>query len=321
MDRIVTMGKFPALFDALFDQRLQHVFAYNNNYLRKCNLIVADLPTPASNTTERVLATAARILAPLVRLLIAKGVTFQMASEVLKQVYVRVAQKQFVEDDEATGTKLSLLTGLNRKEIRRLTSDDVESNREPMSSYASAVHSSWRLKRQWLDENGQPKVLPRRSTSNSLCFDELVRSVTTDHRPSAVYEELLRLGYIESDEAERVSLKSVPFLYTPETAEKLLRLSENIEDHLSAAVVNIIEPEPRFLERFIYNDELSPASAEEIQTLARREWDKVQDTLLDRAFTLEARDAAAGTLNKTRIRAGMYFYSEEVSTSDPKEPT
>ena len=86
---------------------------------------MSDSPKPAANTSERVLETAARILAPLVRLLIAKGVTFQMASEVLKQVYVRVAQKQFADDDEATGTKLSLLTGLNRKEIRRLRGDGL----------------------------------------------------------------------------------------------------------------------------------------------------------------------------------------------------
>ena len=109
---------------------------------------MSDSPKPAANTSERVLETAARILAPLVRLLIAKGVTFQMASEVLKQVYVRVAQKQFADDDEATGTKLSLLTGLNRKEIRRLTSEELlESRVIPESSFAGAVHAVWRTQR------------------------------------------------------------------------------------------------------------------------------------------------------------------------------
>lgn len=277
---------------------------------------MSDSPKPAANTSERVLETAARILAPLVRLLIAKGVTFQMASEVLKQVYVRVAQKQFADDDEATGTKLSLLTGLNRKEIRRLTSEDVEKNVEPMSSFASAVHTMWRTQRRWLDKNGNPKVLPRRSTNHLLSFDDLVKSVTTDHRPSAVFEELMRLGYINLDEEDNILLKQGAFSATPEAADRLLRITETLEDHISASVINVIESEPKFLDRFVFGDEMSDASANELQNLTRLEWDTFQGALMDRAIVLEARDATSGVPNKTRIRVGMYFYSEERSTPD-----
>ncbi len=316
MNRIATMGKFPALFGAPLDTSTQYASAHNNNYLRKCFLIVADLPTPASNTTERVLATAAKILAPLVRLLIAKGVTYQMASEVLKQVYVRVAQKQFVDDDEATGTRLSLLTGLNRKEIRRLTSDDADKNRAPMSSYALAVHATWRTLRKWRDKDGIPKVLPRRSTSNQPSFDELVKSVTTDHRPSAVFDELARLEYIDVDADENLTLRPGAFAATPDEADKLTRLSENLEDHLSAAVTNVLEVEPRFLERFVYSDELSSASAEDVHRFARHEWDRLQDLFFEKAMSLEASDAESKLETRTRIRVGMYFYSEESSDSN-----
>lgn len=314
MGGIVTMGLFPASpnFGIL---RYKDCFAHNND-IRKCILTVADSPTPASNTSERVLETAARILAPLVRLLIAKGVTYQMASEVLKQVYVRVAQKQFVEDDEATGTRLSLLTGLNRKEIRRLTSEDLEKPSAPMSSYASAVHAMWRTQRRWRDKDGKPKVLPRRSSNHLLSFDELVKSVTTDHRPSAVIEELIRLDYIEIDNEDNVHLKTGAFAATPDETDKLMRLSENLEDHLSAAVVNVLQPEPKFLERFMYSDNLSPASAEDIHQLAHEEWNKLLDVLFEKAIALETRDAETSTKSGTRVRVGMYFYSESPSDSD-----
>jgi Family of unknown function (DUF6502) len=314
MDNIVTMGLIPALFPAGF-RRHPDRFAHNN-YSRKCLFIVADSPNTASNTSERVLETAARILAPLVRLLIAKGVTYQMASEVLKQVYVRVAQKQFVEDDEATGTRLSLLTGLNRKEIRRLTSDDFEKPKAPMSSYALAVHATWRTQRRWRDKVGNPKVLPRRSTGNLLSFDDLVKAVTTDHRPSAVFEELVRLNYIEIDEDENIRLRSGAFAATPDEADKLVRLSENLEDHLSAAIVNVLEPDPKFLERFVYSDQLSSASADVLHQLARHEWDRLQDSFFERAMSLEAKDAEVDAVARTRIRVGIYFYSEESLESD-----
>jgi Family of unknown function (DUF6502) len=277
---------------------------------------VADSPAPASNTSERVLETAARILAPLARLLIAKGVTYQMASEVLKQVYVRVAQKQFVEDNEATGTRLSLLTGLNRKEIRRLTSENLEKPSAPMSSYASAVHSVWRTQRRWRDKEGNPKVLPRRSSNNLLSFDDLVKAVTTDHRPSAVFEELVRLAYISVDDKENIHLKADPFLATPDDADRLLRITENLEDHVSAAVINVLGSEPRFMERYVYSDALSAASAEDLQQLARAEWEKLQDVVVQNAIAFEERDAATGSENRTRIRVGIYFYSEETTNAE-----
>jgi Family of unknown function (DUF6502) len=273
-------------------------------------IAVSENANPKSNTSERVLETAARILAPLVRLLIAKGVTFQMASEVLKQVYVRVAQKQFVDDDEATGTKLSLLTGLNRKEIRRLTSVDVEKRGAPMSSYASAVHSVWRTQRRWLDKEGNPKVLPRRTSNHLLSFDDLVKSVTTDHRPSAVFEELMRLQYIEVDSAENVQLKSMGYVEDPEFEGKVFTVGDRVEDHLDAAITNILEPTPRFLERSVFSDELTNSSAEQLHELARAEWDQIQDKIINAAIALEEKDALTEISAQTRIRVGIYFFSE-----------
>ncbi len=273
----------------------------------------------ASKATEKLLDTAARVLAPLVRLLITKGVTFQMASELLKRVYVKAALKHFVGNDEATGTQLSLLTGLNRKEIRRLTSDDTEKETEPMSSFASAVHTVWRTQRRWRGKDGKPKVLPRRNASHLLSFDGLVRSVTTDHRPSAIFEELMRLKYIEVDDNENVLLKADSFLATPQTDDKLLRITESLEDHMSASVANVLDKDPKFLDRFIFGDEMSSASAEALQNIARREWEKTQNKLIEQAIAYEVRDAASGEKNSTRIRVGMYFYSEASSSASIKK--
>jgi Family of unknown function (DUF6502) len=248
-----------------------------------------------------------------VRLLIARGVTFQMASELLKRVYVKAAQKHFVgKDDEATGTQLSLLTGLNRKEIRRLTADEMEESQPiPVASYASAVYFAWTTERRWRERNGKPKHLPRRATGKTLTFDDLVRSVTTDHRPSAILEELIRLGFIEYDQEARLVLQSRPFLPAGEFEDRLASLEQSTEDHLKAAVTNVLEEKPNyFLDRFIYSDELSEASAEKLHQRARDNWKFVQDDTVKHAIESEARDIEEGRQTKTRIRVGMYFYSE-----------
>ena len=260
--------------------------------------------------SNKLLDTLVRVLVPLVRLMIAKGVTFQMASEVLKRAYVRSANQHFVEGDEASGTKLSLLTGLNRKEIRRLTSDEPDKERPPMASYATAVAAMWRTNRRWRDREGNPKVLPRRTTNSVLSFDDLVRSVTTDHRPAAVFDELSRLGFVES-KGENVSLVTTNFFSSPDDEDKIARPSENIEDHIAAAVTNILEPDPKFLEQSVFSDELSEASAETLQLLMREEWKRTFNTVLEKAIALEADDAKCNRVAKTRMRVGMYFYSEK----------
>lgn len=265
--------------------------------------------TPETGKSNKLLDTFVRVLVPLVRLMIAKGVTFQMASEVLKRAYVRSANEHFVEGDEASGTKLSLLTGLNRKEIRRLTSDEPDKERAPMASYATAVAAMWRTNRRWRDREGNPKRLPRRSTGNTLSFDDLVRSITTDHRPAAVYDELLRLGFVET-EGEKLSLIKSDLFFSVDHEDKLARPIENIEDHISAAVTNIIEPSPKFLEQSVFSDELSEKSAETLQLLMRDEWKRTFNTVLEKAIALEADDAKCNRVAKTRMRVGMYFYSE-----------
>lgn len=262
-----------------------------------------------SSTTQKVLETVGRVLAPLARLMIAKGVTFQMASEVMKRAYVQAAQKHFVEkDDDASGTKLSLLTGLNRKEIRRLTSEASVEEKAPMASYASSVNAAWRTQQKWKNADGTPKDLPRRGAGS---FDELVKSVTTDHRPSAIFAELKRLGYVDTASSSGcVTLVKSEFLFAEGLDEKLSRLAENISDHLTATVVNVTSAQPTYLERSVFSDELSAASATKLGEISRTEWARLQEIFINKATNMQAEDTKQAEKLDTRIRVGMYFYSE-----------
>lgn len=267
--------------------------------------------SPENRQSNRLLDTLVRVLVPLVRLMIAKGVTFQMASELLKRVYVKAAREHFVGDDTSTGTKLSLLTGLNRKEIRRLTTAAAaEKHPAEMISYAMAVHTAWRSGRRWRDRDGKPKVLSRHTTGRQSSFDDLVRAVTTDHRPSAVLEELVRLGQVVEDDAGQVHLTNPEFLSLREFSDRLILLGDNLQDHANAAVLNVLEPQPRFLERSVFSDELSRESADGLAILADEQWKRMHDAIFDRAVRAEKDDAAQARTTDTRIRVGMYFYAE-----------
>ncbi len=267
--------------------------------------------TPENQLTRNLLDTIARVLAPIARLLISRGVSYQVTSELLKRVYVETAQKHFADDD-ATGTRLSLLTGLNRKEIRRLTTEAASEKRpEDMASFASATHAVWSSVRRWRDRDGNPKPLPRRSSGRQASFDDLVRSITLDHRPAAVLEELKRLGYATEDDEGMVHLNTKAFLSQRSFSDRLLPLGENLEDHANAAVTNVLAAQPQFLERSVFSDELSAHSVATLAKQAQAQWQRVHDETIEQAIAAESADVEAGREGDMRIRVGMYFYAEK----------
>ena len=267
---------------------------------------------PEPGSSNRVLEALARVLMPIVRLLIARGVTFQATEEVLKRVYVLAARKHLKPGEEATGTRLSLLTGLNRKEIRRLTDGETRPvDVGGIASHAAAVHAVWRSQRRFRDRSGAPRVLARHSRDGQPSFDELVRNITTDHRPSALLQELVRLELVDVDADGNVALRPEPFLSAKGSfGDRLRPLAANLEDHAAAAVSNVLGQQPPFLERSVYSDELSEESVAKLHELVKQRWREIHDELIAQAIALEKRDKEDGKATDSRLRMGMYFYSQ-----------
>jgi Family of unknown function (DUF6502) len=286
--------------------------------MQNASATITALNDPAANDQSLasvLLESAAKILKPLVRLWITHGVTYQMASELLKRVYVDTAREHFVEND-TSDTRLSLLTGINRKEIRRLCrSDEPRISADSLTSFASAIYAKWRTSQRFRDSNGNPRMLSRRATNGEASFDELVRSITTDYRPSAALHELLRLGTVDvvaSDDAisEQIYLKPEEFLPRSSVTDRIQPLTESLQDHGAAAVANLLADIPLFLDRYVAADELSTASAHALRERTQSLWEHVQSDLIANAIDCEAKDAETSSKTNTRIRVGMYFYSE-----------
>ena len=63
----------------------------------------------------------ARLMRPLVKVLIAHGITFTIFSKLLKEIYVDVAVADFhIKGKAQTDSRINLLTGVHRKDIRAL---------------------------------------------------------------------------------------------------------------------------------------------------------------------------------------------------------
>lgn len=146
---------------------------------------------------QKLMRAARRVLRPLVRLLLRNGVPSDALTELVRKTYVDVADEEFgIDGKPQTLSRISVITGLNRKEVSRLRkmppldrSDEVWWNR------AAHVLASWLRDETFLDRKGDPLDLPFSGPSPS--FSDLVRKHSGDMRPRPVADELLRLGAVE----------------------------------------------------------------------------------------------------------------------------
>ncbi len=254
-----------------------------------------------------------RVLRPLVHLLLASGVTYPYLTRLLKEIFVEVANRDFqVEGKAQTDSRLSLLTGIHRKDIKRLRErqEACAETKQKMSLGAQIV-SRWLGHRRYQTVEGQPLPLPRHfSEGGELSFEGLVAAVNKDIRSRAILDEWLRRGTATLDEEDRVCLNVEAFIPAEDYDEKAYFLGEAIHDHLAAAGHNLLREGPPFLDRSVYFDGLSRGSVAELQRLADRLGMKTLRSINSKANDLQAADSE-GADNNRRIRFGIYFYSTE----------
>jgi hypothetical protein len=271
-----------------------------------------------------LLATTQRAFWPLVKLLLHRGVGFQALAEALKNIFIRVAEAEFaLEGKPATDSRISLLTGIHRRDVKRLR-DEARARSSRTSAAAgngavaatkSEISLSARVIAVWtglpdhLDADGKPKPLHRLARfGDDQSFESLVRSVSKDIRPRALLDEWLRRGAVTLDDEDRVHLNLDVFMAHKGLDEKAFYFGQNIHDHLAAIAHNITGNEPPFLERCVYYGQLTPASVAELAELAREEGMRSLQVLNRRAIELKARDAGEADA-RHRMNFGLYFYS------------
>lgn len=73
----------------------------------------------------------ARLLRPIVRVLLANKVTYATFDQIARQVFVEVADKDFtLKGRKQTVSRVALVTGLSRKEVLRIKREPALADRE-----------------------------------------------------------------------------------------------------------------------------------------------------------------------------------------------
>ena len=275
------------------------------------------MTTPSANDT--LLKVIRRILRPLVRMLLAKGIAYPQLIELLKGLFVEVAVRDFpVEGKEQTDSRISLLTGIHRKDVKRLRALPPDEERIPDTvSLGMRLINAWQLP-PFADEDGTPKSLSRLARlGGDLSFETLVTSVSKDIRARSVLDEWTRLGIARVDNDDKVTLMTDAFVPHQGFEEKAFYFGHNLHDHTAAATSNLLGERRPFLERSVHYARL-PASL--VQSLAQDAEGSGMRLLksLNRKAQAPTAGAASGEPTQ-RFTFGIYFYAEDTPAEPPGE--
>lgn len=254
-----------------------------------------------------------RILTPLVRSMIAHGVTFPDLSDLLKPIFVRCAETNFgLEGKRMTDSRVSLLTGLQRRDVRahRDQGVDAEQTAEGAGPLPRII-ARWQSDETWCDGD-TPHVLSR--AGEGLSFEALVNSISRDMHPRTLLDELERQGVVAID-ADQITLLTDSYLPTSDDA-KLGYFAANLADHVEAAVTNLTEKTAPFFERAVHYNQLSNQSLKALETLARERQHAVMKELNAEANRLQRIDKKNARANG-RLRFGAFIYLEKSEGKSP----
>ena len=183
------------------------------------------------------------LLRPALRVAMRKGIGANEVFDSVKRELVALAASELAKQGEkVTISRLSVMSGVNRKEVTRIYRN-LDEDDEAATSIITRVIGQWEHDPRFLTSAGKPKVL-KYSGENSE-FGELVQTVSTDVGQATVLFELCRIG------AAEVSTRGIklakPSHDLDEDPERVLDLLSRDTDTLVTVVEDNLyrTPDPR----------------------------------------------------------------------------
>ncbi len=253
-----------------------------------------------------------RILRPLVSILLRYGVSAGAFEELVRRVYVEVAERDFkVEGKKQTTSRISVITGLNRKEVARIQKLPPVEQTDVDERYNRAVRviTGWLRDKRYRTKSGTPAVLPFEGDKS---FSELVNQYSGDMPARAVADELLRVKAIELSRNNTLKLITKGYVPHDSDVDKLQILGTDTADLIKTIDYNLThkKEEAKFQRKVSYDN----VPLEHVEEFRKQSAKLSQELLerLDRWLAKRDRDTTSNVKGKgkTRIGLGIYMMDE-----------
>ncbi len=273
------------------------------------------IPNMSQSTNQILYAAILKLIRPLIRILLRNSVTFGTFSDLVKSVYVDLASKEFgIEGRKQTISRVSILTGLNRKEVRRVKALPLPYDEGVGERYnrAARVISGWVRDSRFHDADGNPLDLPLEGEESS--FSQVVKIFSGDVPVRAILDELTRADCVTRLENGKIVLKTRAYLPKAESGEKLEILGTDVRDLISTIDHNLGPEREPFFQRKVAYDNLPQEVLDHLREMSAK---KAQALLEEMDHWLAQRDRDTNPLAKgsgrKRAGIGVYYFEEDVT--------
>lgn len=259
-------------------------------------------------------ASVSRLLKPLVRILIRHGVAYGTASEWLRKVYVDTAFEELAsQGQKATITNVSSLTGLTRKETKRLNELDDDALHAIDTRYNRAVRviSGWKDNSDFQTEDGKPAELSL-DTDSSSSFAALVKKYSGDMTTVSMLDMLQAAKCIELNNGK---VKLIKDAYIPQgetsSLEKLTILGTDTAELMSTIGHNMIAPTDQLLfQRKVSNTLLKTEDLAAFKALATRQSQELLENLHHWLVQHEIDPKSDANEKHHTVALGIYYHEQ-----------
>jgi hypothetical protein len=254
------------------------------------------------------------MLKPLVKLLVSQGVSHGDFSEAAKDVFVEVAIRHFDKSSKVNQSRIAILTGLTRKEVKNVI--DRAMRAEPYAknfSRPSRVLAGWHSDPRFLGPYGMPLEIPYESSvdGGTPSFVDLVRTYSGDMAPRPMLKELMRIGAVVESENQTYKVVRRDFIPEALSAELVERLGEVTQNFFSTAAKNVEKagPEDGLFERIVFAENgVTPTTVKLFDDFVKR---RGQQFLEELDNWLVAREKVEKDVPRSiQTGFGMYHYIE-----------
>lgn len=268
-------------------------------------------------------AAVLKLLRPLTRILLRNGIPYRTFADLARWVYVDVATDEFgIEGRKQTDSRVSIITGISRKEVRRLKQKDFPTDEKALFRYnrAARVIAGWVKDKRFIDTEGKPEELSLSQGHSSL--SELVRLYGGDVPVRAVLDELMDVSAVQMLANGNIRLLSDSYIPAGDEPAMLSILGTDTADLIETIDHNIFHPDNRrFFQRKVAYDNLPAEAAEKFRLLSAGKAKKLLE-LLDRWLAKNDRDVNPEVSGTGRMKAGLgIYYFEEVLDEGNQDKT
>jgi hypothetical protein len=179
--------------------------------------ITMPLETPPS-----VVSAIEHYLKPIARLCIHFGVDYRNLSEMLKTAFVSVAENEFKVNGKAqTNSRIALLTGVHRRDIRRLLGKMPDQTTPKQHGLVANLIAHWQGMPELWDDDGEPKPIPRNPNPEyPVSFAALAKALTNDIHSRALLDECICRGIVSLTDDDMVLLTAESLVSPDDLDEK-----------------------------------------------------------------------------------------------------